>query len=148
MAAKWPLAFKGALQPLRSRMGRDRGFGALAHADIDHLVAEWVKPLLSDFRIREDLRRLTGSMNPQTLAEAVARFPEFTKPALIAWSADDAFFPLEDAHRLVDALPDAQLEMIDHSRTFSMIDRPDRLAELIADFAGATAECGRTSVPA
>lgn len=148
MAAKWPLAFKGALQPLRSRMGRDRGFGALAHADIDHLVAEWVKPLLSDFRIREDLRRLTRSMNPDTLVEAVARFPEFTKPALIAWSADDAFFPLEDAHRLVAALPDARLEMIDHSRTFSMIDRPDRLAELIADFAGATAECARTSVPA
>jgi pimeloyl-ACP methyl ester carboxylesterase len=56
---------------------------------------------------------------------------------LIAWSADDAFFPLEDGERLAAALPDARLEVIQGSKTFSMIDQPDALAELIADFAAA-----------
>jgi pimeloyl-ACP methyl ester carboxylesterase len=135
-AAKWPLAFKATLQPLRSRTVRGRGFGPLAHADIDHLVTEWVRPALTDARIREDLRLLTASLSQQTMADAVRRFPEFTKPALIAWSADDAFFPLEDGRRLAAELPDARLEIIDHSRTLSMIDRPDQLAESIAVFAG------------
>jgi hypothetical protein len=31
----------------------------------------------------------------------------FTRPALIAWSAEDAFFLLEDGRRLAAALADA-----------------------------------------
>jgi pimeloyl-ACP methyl ester carboxylesterase len=134
-AAKLAPLFRVALLPLRIRIGRERGFGALAHADIDALVAEWVKPALSNDRVREDLRRLTASLDPQTMLTAAARLPEFTKPALIAWSADDAFFPVDDGRRLAAALPDSRLAVIDNSRTFSMIDQPDQLAALIADFA-------------
>jgi pimeloyl-ACP methyl ester carboxylesterase len=61
------------------------------------------------------------------------------RPALIVWSEDDAFFPLEDGRRLATALPNSQLEVIGQARTFSMIDRPDQLADLIADFAHASA---------
>jgi pimeloyl-ACP methyl ester carboxylesterase len=67
--------------------------------------------------------------------EAAKRLPLFTKPALIAWSADDAFFPLEDGRRLADTLPNARFEVIQQSRTFSMIDQPETLADLIGDFA-------------
>jgi pimeloyl-ACP methyl ester carboxylesterase len=134
--AKWPPAFTVALQLLRTRVGRERGFGALAHADIDDLVSEWVRPALRDARIREDLRRLTASMRQETIARAASRLSQFTKPTLIAWSADDVFFGLEDGRRLATALPNARLEDIDNARTFSMIDRPDQLAGLVADFAG------------
>ena len=51
------------------------------------------------------------------------------------WSEDDAFFPLEDGRRLAAALPNSQLEVVGQARTFSMIDRPDQLA----DFAHASA---------
>ena len=135
-AAKFPPAFQAALQPLRTRFGRTRAYGALAHADIDDLAAEWIKPALSHHRVRADLRRFTASLNRQTTIQAGARLPQFTKPALIAWSADDAFFPLEDGRRLAAALPDSRLETIQRSRTFSMIDQPDQLAQLIADFGG------------
>ncbi|HEV3127574.1 MAG TPA: alpha/beta hydrolase [Solirubrobacteraceae bacterium] len=138
-AAKLGPAFDAAIQPLRTRFGRKQGFGALAHADIDRLVAEWVEPALSDRRVRRDLRRFTASTEQRATVEAAERLPQFTKPALIAWSADDAFFPREDGRRLASILPDARLEVIQESRTFSMIDQPDRLAELIADFAGAGA---------
>lgn len=134
-AAKAGPAYGAAIQPLRTRFGRKRGFGALAHADIDHLVAEWVEPALSNRRVRNDLRRFTASLNRETMVRAAARLPQFTKPALVAWSADDAFFPLEDGRRLAEALTNSRLEVIEDARTFSMIDQPDRLAELIADFA-------------
>jgi pimeloyl-ACP methyl ester carboxylesterase len=134
-AAKFPPAFRAAAAPLRTRLARRRAFGALAHADIDHLVREWVTPALTDSRIREDLRRFTASLDQESTVRAAARLPEFTKPALIAWSADDAFFPVEDGRRLADALPESRFEVINAARTFSMIDQPDALAGLIAEFA-------------
>jgi pimeloyl-ACP methyl ester carboxylesterase len=134
-AAKAGPAYTAALQPLRTRFGRKRGFGALAHADIDDLVAGWVEPALTDRRVRNDLRRLTVSLNRETMVRAAARLPRFTKPALVAWSADDVFFPREDGERLAEALPNSRLEVIENARTFSMIDQPDRLADLIANFA-------------
>jgi pimeloyl-ACP methyl ester carboxylesterase len=139
-AAKAGPAYDVALQPLRTRFGRNRGFGALAHADIDDLVAGWVKPALTDRKVRNDLRRFTASLNRETTIRAAARLPRFRKPALVAWSADDVFFPREDGERLAEALPDSRLELIANARTFSMIDQPDLLADLIADFArpGAT----------
>jgi pimeloyl-ACP methyl ester carboxylesterase len=100
------------------------------------LVQEWLRPALSDKRIREDLRRFTASLKQESTVRAAERLPEFTKPALVAWSADDAFFPLEDGKRLAAALPDARLEVIERARTFSMIDQPDALAGLVAEFAG------------
>jgi pimeloyl-ACP methyl ester carboxylesterase len=130
-AARLAPAFAAALQPLRTRFGRRRAYGALAHADIDRLASDWVQPALVDRGVREDLRRLTASLDQQTTMAAAARLPEFTKPALIAWSADDAFFPIEDGRRLAATLPDSRLEVIDNSRTFSMIDQPHQLAGLI-----------------
>jgi pimeloyl-ACP methyl ester carboxylesterase len=134
-AAKAGPAYDAALQPLRTKFGRKRGYGALAHADIDDLVAAWVKPALSNRRVRKDLRRLTASLNQETTVRAAALLPRFTKPALVAWSANDVLFPREDGERLAEALPNARLEVIEHARTFSMIDQPDRLADLIGDFA-------------
>jgi len=138
-AAKLPATFLAAAQPLRTKFGRKRAYGALAHADIDGLVVEWLKPALTDKRVREDLRRFTASLKRESTVRAGERLPQFSKPALVAWSADDAFFPLEDGRRLAAALPDARFEVIEGARTFSMIDKPDALAELIAGFVGAGA---------
>ena len=79
---------------------------------------------------------------------AAARLPQFAKPALIAWSADDAFFPVEDGQRLAEVLPDSRFEVIERARTFSMIDQPDRLAVLIADFAEAHDRVGQATASA
>jgi pimeloyl-ACP methyl ester carboxylesterase len=71
--------------------------------------------------------------------QAGDRLAQFTKPALIAWSADDEFFPVEDANRLAAALPNSRVEVIPHAKTFSMIDQPDILADLITDFSAGAA---------
>jgi len=135
-AAKLGPAFRAAAAPLRTRLGRKRAYGMLAHTDIDRLAADWLRPALTDDDIREDLRHFTASLKQESTLRAAERLPAFTKPALVAWSADDAFFPLEDGQRLVAALPNATLEVIEGARTFSMIDQPDRLAEAITQFAG------------
>jgi pimeloyl-ACP methyl ester carboxylesterase len=139
-AARFAPTFQAALQPLRTRLGRQRAYGALAHADIDGLVTEWLRPAVTNSRVRNDLRRLTASLNQETTVRAGALLPRFAKPALVAWSQDDAFFPLEDGRRLAATLPAARLEVIPEARTFSMIDQPDELAGLIADFADGRAE--------
>jgi pimeloyl-ACP methyl ester carboxylesterase len=54
---------------------------------------------------------------------------------LVAWSVDDAFFPVGDAQRLVDAMPRARLRLVPGARTFAMLDQPDALAEAVADLA-------------
>ncbi|WP_179470492.1 alpha/beta fold hydrolase [Mycolicibacterium vinylchloridicum] len=137
-AAKVPVLWRIAVQGMRSRAVRRRAYGALAHTNLDALTAEWTHRAVRDRAIAENLRRFTGSLSRQTTLDAAARLPEFTKPALIAWSADDAFFPQSDAQRLADALPHSRLEYIAGARTFSMLDQPDALATLIAEFATAT----------
>jgi len=139
LAARTRLTFRAALQPLRSAAARRRAFGTLAHIAIDDLTAEWVKPALANPAIAEDLRVLTASMRQETSLGAAARLGGFTRPALVAWSADDAFFPVEDGRRLAATLPSAQLHVIEGARTFSMLDQPDRLTELIVATAGVAA---------
>jgi pimeloyl-ACP methyl ester carboxylesterase len=133
-AARSSATFVAASAPLRTRVGRTFAYGRLAHADIDQMVVEWTRPALTDRRIREDLRQFTASLSRETTVRAAAALPGFDKPALIAWSADDAFFGIEDGRRLAEVLPDARFELIEQARTFSMIDQPDRLAELIRSF--------------
>lgn len=140
VAAKTAVTFRVALQPMRLRAFRHYAYGKLAHRDIDHLVKEWVKPPLRDSAIAEDLRQLTKSLNQQTSLDAGARLRGFTKPALVAWSVDDLFFPVEDGRRLAEVLPDSRFELIEGARTYSMIDQPERLADLVAEFAGATSD--------
>jgi pimeloyl-ACP methyl ester carboxylesterase len=135
MAAKTKTLFRTALQAMRAPVARKRAFDGLAHRNIDDLTEIWVRPMLSDPAVAEDLRQFTLSMRTEVTTGVAARLPEFDKPALIAWSADDTFFELSDGERLAAILPNARLEIIDNARTFSMVDRPDRLAELLSTVA-------------
>ncbi|MBB3601565.1 hypothetical protein FHT40_001198 [Mycolicibacterium sp. BK556] len=142
-AAKVPLLWRIAVQGMRFRTVRRRAYGALAHTNLDAFSAEWTHKAVRDRAISENLRRFTATLSRQTTLDAAERLPGFTKPALVAWSADDAFFPQSDGQRLADTLPHSRLEYIAGARTFSMLDQPDVLAALIAEFATATNPVGR-----
>lgn len=131
LAARSKVLFRLAIQALRLPAARKRAYGDLAHRDIDDLAQIWVRPALSDAGVAEDLRQLTLSFRTEVTTAVAARLPEFDGPALIAWSADDAFFPLGDGERLGATLPNARLEVIEGARTFSMIDQPQRLTDLM-----------------
>ena len=94
----------------------------------------YVLPVLTRGDFRRDVRKLLAGLDPRHTLDAAAKLTGFEKPVLIAWSADDRFFPPAHAERLARLIPDARLEWIEGARTFSPEDAPERLAELIAAF--------------
>lgn len=123
--------------PLRSRRLRrvPNAYSLAAHAPIsDDAFDSYVLPLLTRREIRADVRRTIADVKPQHTLTAAEQLRSFDRPALIAWSADDLFFPRSDAERLAAAIPGARLEWIEGARVFSAEDQPERLAELIAAF--------------
>ncbi|BBX98877.1 alpha/beta fold hydrolase [Mycobacterium lacus] len=135
LAAKSKTLFRTAIQAMRAPAARKRAYGGLAHGNIDELTQMWVRPVLSNSAIAEDLRQFSLSMRTEVTMGVAARLPEFDKPTLIAWSGDDVFFEQEDGERLAATVPNARLEVIEGARTFSMVDRPEQLAELVSSVA-------------
>jgi pimeloyl-ACP methyl ester carboxylesterase len=136
-----PVAFGGLrLRPLRRL---PIAFGWLTSDPIDADAEDsYVLPVLTRREIRRDVRGLLGGLDPAYTLDAATKLTAWDKPALIAWSAEDRFFPREHAERLAKVIPGARLEWIEGARTFSPEDRPERLAELILDFARAPARAG------
>jgi pimeloyl-ACP methyl ester carboxylesterase len=132
-------ALTGMIAMLKARPARSlpTAYGWLTHGDLPHdLIDEWVGAYFADKGVRRDLRRLTTALGDDDFMNQIAtELATFTKPALLAWAADDRFFPVEHARRLAAILPNAQLEVIADSRTWVMLDQPERTAELIAPFA-------------
>lgn len=135
--ARSPRALRALLSPMRLAAARRSplGYGLLSHHDVDHLAGPWVRALFDDPRTFEDLRRFTLGLRSEVTQDAARRLPGFDRPVLLAWATDDRLFPRAHAERLAALLPDARLETIEGSRAFSMIDQPDRLAELVGEFA-------------
>ena len=128
-----PVAF-GALR-LRPLRRLPIAFGWLSNEAPEPEVEDsYVLPALTRGDIRRDLRKLLAGLDPRHTLDAAAKLTAFDKPVLIAWSADDRFFPPAHAERLARLIPDARLEWIEGARTFSAEDAPERLASLIAAF--------------
>jgi pimeloyl-ACP methyl ester carboxylesterase len=100
----------------------------------DEQLKSWVAPL-SDKGIRADLATVVRGIDPADTVAAADRLRNFDRPALIAWGAEDRFFPFSDAERLAATLPNARLERIPNARAFVQLDAPERLAELIGSVA-------------
>ena len=114
--------------------------GWLAHRKIEREATDsYVLPPLTARGPRDDVRRILPQIEPRYLLEAARSFGDFDRPVLIAWSKDDKFFPPVHADRLAASFPDARVEWIEDSRTFSSEDQPERLASLIAQFVAAPA---------
>jgi pimeloyl-ACP methyl ester carboxylesterase len=110
-------------------------FGWLTKRPIDAQAEDsYVLPCLTDAGIRADLRRVLKGIRPEYTLKAAEELERFDRPALLAWSREDRFFPPEHAERLASIIPDARVEWIGDSYSFSPEDQPDVLAELIAGF--------------
>jgi pimeloyl-ACP methyl ester carboxylesterase len=127
-------AFSGLrLRPIRRL---PIAYGWLTNEPIEREAEDsYVFPVLTSGAIRRDTRRLLNGFDRAELLDATAKLASWDKPALIAWSRSDRFFPTEHAERLATLIPSARLEWVEDARSFSPEDRPDRLAELIGDFA-------------
>jgi pimeloyl-ACP methyl ester carboxylesterase len=92
----------------------------------------WVEPL-TDPGVRRDVTRFLARVDNKDTIAAAPALKSFGHPALVVWTRNDLFFPLEDGRRLAADL-DAPLQVLDDTRTFIPLDQPDRLANLIESF--------------
>jgi pimeloyl-ACP methyl ester carboxylesterase len=138
--AKVPPVLTALVQPLRLRPLRRLpiGFGWLTKRPIDppEVEADWVRAFFKRREVRRDVARILRAIDSRHTQEAAERLRSFDRPVLIAWATEDKVFPLEHAHRLAALLPDARVEEIEDSYSFVPEDQPERLAELIGEFAG------------
>jgi pimeloyl-ACP methyl ester carboxylesterase len=137
----------GALTPLlaslkfRPARSLPSAYGWLTHRQPPHaLIDGWIGNYLADQGVRRDTRQLTAALGDDAfMGQIAAELASFAKPVLLAWAADDKFFPLRHARRLTGILPDARMEVIEGSRTWVMRDQPQRTAHLVGRFARRTA---------
>jgi pimeloyl-ACP methyl ester carboxylesterase len=116
------------------------GFGWLAKRPIaDKFEQSYAGPVLESEGVRRDCFKVLRSISPRHTLAAAERFAEFDKPVLVAWSAEDRFFPPSHGSRLASAFPKGRFKAIPDCYTFSSEDQPDALAKLIVDFAAETA---------
>jgi pimeloyl-ACP methyl ester carboxylesterase len=114
-------------------------YGLLTERPIDpDVLADWVRPFHADAGVRRDVTRFVRAIHPRDTLDAARRLRAFHRPALLAWGTGDRFFTQAFARRLQADLPDARLEPIEGAKTFVSEDRPERLAELIAEFVAST----------
>ncbi len=59
---------------------------------------------------------------------------EVAVPTLIIAAERDTFTPMELAHEMADAIPEAELEVIEEASHAAPVEQPDRIAERIEEF--------------
>jgi pimeloyl-ACP methyl ester carboxylesterase len=102
----------------------------------DELVKSWVDPLRQR-AIRRDVTKVIRGISPEQTVAAAEQLRSFPGDALIIWGLRDKFFPFSDAERLTVTLPHARLERVKDARAFVQLDAPERVADLVAEMAGA-----------
>ena len=102
------------------------------------LVASWMEPGLHDPDVKRDAKKVTAGMNKRYTLEAAEKLRGSDLPILLAWAPGDRFFPLKYAERLAAEAGNARIAQVPDSKTFVPLDQPGRLADLIAEFAGAS----------
>jgi pimeloyl-ACP methyl ester carboxylesterase len=132
-----PAALRVLAQLMRPAFARrlPNAYGGITRRADDALTASWVRPIRVNAEIRRQTAEIFKGMRPEVTLEAARRFGELSMPVLIAWAPEDRFFRLSDAERMAREIPNARLELIENSLTFTAIDQPERTAELIAAFA-------------
>lgn len=138
LATKLPGGIRQAAYAVRLRplQRLPIAFGWMTNAPIPRDLARgWTETTLKDKRVRRDLLKYATSDYDGVLVEAAEELRGFTKPTLVAWSADDKVMPPEHGRRLAAMIPNARHTEIAHARTLSPLDQPAELARLIREFA-------------
>jgi pimeloyl-ACP methyl ester carboxylesterase len=113
-------------------------YGWATHEPIEpRIMDSYLGALRTNRGVRHDFAGLLRAADPRDCERAAEGLPGFDKPALVAWAADDKFFPREHGRRLAELLPQGRFELVEGSRTFIPEDNPARLVGLVRDFLAA-----------
>ena len=113
-------------------------YGWVTKSPIDRdVLRSYIEPLWQR-DVRRDVVKVIKGLDPRHTQDAAQRLRSFDGPVLVAWGAEDRFFPRRLAERLANEIPNARLEIVEGARTFVPEDAPERLADLIAKFVATT----------
>lgn len=136
--ARLPGGMTALATPFRLGPVRRATYSLLAKHPIEpELVDAWLAPSQADPGVRRDTAKLIAGVRKHELVAADEQLRHFERPLRFAWAPEDRFFKLAHAERLAAIAPDARIEHVADARTFVPLDQPARLAELVAEFAGA-----------
>jgi pimeloyl-ACP methyl ester carboxylesterase len=90
-----------------------------------------------DAGVRRDFAALLTGADRRDCVRASEGVRGFGGPALVAWAADDRFFPRAHGERLAQLLPQGRFALVEDSRTFIPEDNPEPLVALLREFLAA-----------
>ncbi len=128
-------AMLGHMLKLRALWRLPFVFGRLTNSVDAVKIDRWANALLANKLVRRDARKVIKSFGPDVTNQAAAALRSTKLPFLVAWGADDKAFKPALAQRFCADVPTARLVMIPDCKTLVCWDQPERLAELIIDFA-------------
>jgi pimeloyl-ACP methyl ester carboxylesterase len=119
------------LRPLQ-RLPITYGWAALNPIDPQIVAGSYLAGLRNSPGVRRDFARMLRAADPRDTMNAAELLRRFDKPALVAWAAEDRFFPREHGRRLAELLPQGRFELVERSRTFIPEDNPAALVSLLS----------------
>jgi pimeloyl-ACP methyl ester carboxylesterase len=102
-------------------------------------VQSYTRPAQESAAVRRDVAKILRGISARHTQAAAEKLPDFGKPAIVIWAAEDKLFPTALGHRLADCLSAEYVEIPD-SYTFIAEDQPQALADVLRRFLVATAE--------
>ncbi len=112
-------------------------FGWLCNEVDGVKIRRWADALLANKLVRRDAIKVIKGFGPKITNTAAAQLRTTKLPFLVAWGVDDKAFKPALAQRFCSEVPTSKLVMIDNCKTLVCWDQPQRLAELLSEFASA-----------
>jgi pimeloyl-ACP methyl ester carboxylesterase len=110
-------------------------FGLLTNEVDGVKIDRWAKAMLANKLVRRDANKAIKGFGPDVTNTAAATLRSTKLPFLVAWGADDKAFKPALAERFCREVPTAKLVMMEDCKTLVCWDQPQRIADLIAEFA-------------
>lgn len=128
------LAARALRVPFLRRMRPLLGDMAIREIPQD-IVERWTDGALASAGVRSDVRRYALTrFDKQAMIADTEKLSDFDRPVLIIWAPQNRMMPPEHGPALAGALPNARLVEIEDSYVLTMLDRPDRTAEVMSEF--------------
>ncbi len=134
--AMWLLVQAVRLRPIQ-RLPITYGWATQAPIE-PRIMDSYLTAVRTNPAVRRDFTRFLRAADRRHMEDASEGIASFDRPALVAWGADDRFFPREHGRRLAELLPGGRFELVEASRTFIPEDQPARLLALVRDFLDST----------
>jgi len=110
-------------------------------AQTEALVAPWL-----DHVGQAAFYRQIAQADQTYTDEIEGLYPQLDLPVLIVWGTEDAWIPVDRAHRLAQLIPGAGLELIERAGHLVQLDQPAALATTLHRWLGLRAAPDRSTV--